>query len=84
MTEVILPQKEGIFLPLQLIKSILYVDISSHTAWIPIDKSKAGMDLLDGEKGKFGGAVTTLLHPQHDLLQYIYPSSQGSRSGDKT
>lgn len=42
------------------------------------------MDLLDGEKGKFGGAVTTLLHPQHDLLQYIYPSSQGSRSGDKT
>lgn len=80
-----LPQKKEYFnLHLRLMNSTLYFDTSSHSDGLPIDERKAGMDLLDGEKGKFGGAVTTLLHHQHDLLQHICPSFQDIWSCDVT
>lgn len=63
--------KEGVFPPLQLMNSTVCFYTSSHLHWLSIDEHKAGMDLLDGKKGKFRGAATTLLHHQHDLLQHL-------------
>lgn len=76
----ILSQKEGIFPPMKLMSSNLYVDISSHTAWTCTDKSKIDVDILDVGKGKFRGSVTTLLQHQLAIILYICLSFQGTKS----